>query len=228
MVRRKPITQKDIDEREKWPENKASRYGPEVYETLKILDSKLRSKLAVLARIPKEQEQLFIDDVTLVINSYRGKKRHSAQQSAASIAESIRQMIQLVKNYQSDVAKFPDFLVYELQPPLPDKDWFNRANDKLHKKNQLVKGHRPLKLTYDLLLHAWTLQRAGACSMYLALNWQAMRDWLAVALEASGEPPTKGHGRAAFLKQLMLPCAENGAVVVDGRPPALDAFKGDL
>ena len=78
-------------------------------------------------------------------------------------------------------------------------------------------------------MHAWGLQKlAGEYSSYLALNWQAMQLWLAIALEASGEPPTKGHDRTAFLTQLMLPCAANGTVDLDGRPPALDAFKVHL
>lgn len=113
----------------------------------------------------------------------------------------------------------PDYVIHELKPPLPAADWFERANEKLREKEQWLKGHRPQRLTEALVMHALVLQKvAGAYSSYLVSNRKAMRDWLEIALDASGDRPGKN-----YFNQLMLPRAADGSL--EGRPPALLTLK---
>jgi hypothetical protein len=229
MARRKPITQESIKERKTWPETQAALRGPESYDELGILSSAQRRQLVQPARVKAEMEKPFIDELVCYINGYRFRKRCHAQETPAAVSESMRRLIDLVDAYRRNVLEFPLYMICELKPPLPTDDWFEHAKEKLRQKEQWLKGHRYSRFTEALIMHAWTLQKlAGKHSRHLALDWLAMRRWLACALEASMEPPPKGHGQAAFLDQLMLPRAASGAVDLAGRPPALDSLKANL
>jgi hypothetical protein len=223
MTRRKPFTQERIKERKTWPETQAGLRGPQSYSELGILSPAQRRELA---RVSPDRENPFIDKVTGCINNYRLRKRCRAQETPAAVGESMRRLIDMVAAFARDVSTFPDYVIFELKPPLPTADWFEHAKEKLRQKEQWLKGHRYSRFTEALIMHAWALQKlAGEHSSHLALDWRAMRRWLACALEASMEPPPKGHGQAAFLDQLMLPRAADGTVDLDGRPPALDTFR---
>ena len=231
MSRRKPFTHSDIYERERWPEIQAGRRGPEAYETLGIVNPRQRRELIRLARVDPEGEKSFLDEVTCLIIGYRLRKLCHTQENPAAVAESTRQFIDAWAQLAEMTRNLPYRVVKEvcdaLGSRLPAEGGFVRANEQLQRLERRFVGHRPGRPTERLIIHAWDLQRTGACSTYLALDWRAMQQWVEVALEASGEPPTKGHGRAAFLKQLMLPCASNGTVDLDGRPAALGTVKSD-
>jgi hypothetical protein len=156
--------------------------------------------------------------VTGAINLYRLRKRRHTQESPAAVAESMRRLRRTVKDYARDIVSFPHYVISELAPALPTADWFERADEKIREKEQWVEGHRSSRLTEPLIMHAWALQKeAGAYSSYLVSHRKAMREWLEVALDASGDRPAKN-----YFNQLMLPRAADGAVDLAGRPPALD------
>jgi hypothetical protein len=220
MVRRNPFTRRAISERATWPESNAALRGPESYDELGILSRAQRRQLVQLARVEPEREKAFLDELACCINGYRHRKRHHAQESPAAVAEAMRQLIEIVDAYKRKVLENPLYVM--LKPPLPTDDWFEHAEEKLRRKERLVKGHRPRSITQDLLHHALALQGiAGAYSDYLAADRGAMQRWLAEALVVSGERPVGKNTRAAYFEQLMLPRAVDGS----GRPPALDTFK---
>jgi len=222
MARRKPFTQSDIDERERWPEIQAGLRGPEAYEELGILKPTQRRKLIQLARVTPEQEKPFVDEVTFLISSYRLRKRHDAQESPAAVTESMRRVIHVVEDYSHAISKMPVYVLTELEPPLPPPDWFKHAKEKLRQEEQWMIGHRPKVITEALIKHAWTLQKvAGAHSSYLASNWIAMKRWLEEALLASEEPPVGKNAKKAYFDEIMLPRAENGSVNLSGTPKGL-------
>jgi hypothetical protein len=165
-----------------------------------------RRQLVQLARVAPDREKPFIDEVTCSINGYRRRMRVADQETPAAVAESMRQLTNLVATYMRNVSIMPDYVICELKPPLPPADWFERANEKLREKEQWLKGHRPQRLTEALIMHALVLQKmAGTYSSYLVSNRKAMRDWLEIPLDASGDRPGKN-----YFNQVMLPRAADG------------------
>jgi hypothetical protein len=225
MTRRKPFTNADIAERSTWPETKAALRGPDSYDELGILNPTQRRELVTLAHVAPDREKLFVRELLCVINGYRLRKRRHAQETPAAVAASIRQLIRVVTAYARDVAKFPDYVICELKPPLPSVEWFKHADEKLRQKERWLKGHRSTTLTEPLIMYAWTLQKlAGTYSSRLASDWPDMKRWLGQALIASGERLPGKNSETAYFEGLMLPRAGDGSVELTGRPPAFIAL----
>jgi hypothetical protein len=225
MTRRKPFMNANIAERSRWPESKAALRGPESYDELGILNQTQRLQLVQLARVATDREKPFIEKVICITNGYRLRKRCHTQESPAAVAESMRRMIDVITAYARDVASFPDYVIFELKPPLPSVEWFAHANEKLSQKERWVKGHRSSTLTEPLIMHTWALQKlAGEYSNHLARDWKEMTRWLEVALIASGERPPGKNSRKAYFEGLTLPRAPDGSVELTGCPPALIAL----
>ncbi len=204
-MRRKPFLHANIAERSTLPETKAALRGPNSYDELGILNPTQCRELVTLAHVAPDREKLFVRELLCVINGYRLRKRRHAQETLAAGAASRRQLIRVVTAYARDVAKFPDYVICELKPPLPSVEWFEHATEMLRHQERLVKGHRPRSITPDLSYHAFALQRiAGVHSGYLATDRRAMQRWLAEALVVSGERPVGKNPRAAYFEQLML------------------------
>jgi hypothetical protein len=225
MTRRKPFTKADVAERSTWPESKAALRGHDSYDELGILNPTQRRQLIQLARVAPDREKPFIDEVICITNGYRRRKRCHAQESPAAVAESMRRMIDVVTAYMRDVLEMPRSVICELDPPLPTMDWFERAKEKLRKKELWMTCHRHQRVTEALIIHARALQTvASRYSEYLASDWVAMKQWLGEALVASGEDPPGKNSKKGYFEELMLPRATDGSVELTGRPPAVAAL----
>jgi hypothetical protein len=226
MTKRKPFTQSNIEERESWPESQAALLGPEAYEECGVLDPTQRLALVQLARVTPEQAKPFINTVTCLINGYCHRKRVHAQESPAAVAASMRRLIDAVEQLMAEANTLPIWVVKEVFDAIkiaPTADGFRAAKEKVRQWELKIDSHRPPKITYSLIMHAWALQKlAGDYSKkYLASNWKAMKRWLEEALIASGEQPPIKNGKTAYFDELMLPRAADGSVDLLGAPRQL-------
>jgi hypothetical protein len=225
MTRRNPFTLERIKERQSWTESKAAIVGPAAYKLLGILTPQKRCCLVQLARVSSEQKDQFINTVTCLINGYRQRKRANAQESPASVAASMQQLVEAVEQLMAVANTLPIRIVKEFFDALgtaPTADGIENAKEKVRELEKKIIGHRPQSITYSLIMHAWGLQKvAGDYSKHLADNWEAMKHWLEEALIASEELPPGKNFKTAYFDELMLPKTAEGGVDLAGAPREL-------